>query len=118
MNKDIKFSDIQDDLDKCFIDEEGLRIAQDLDLRIRLNASKEVKRLNPKKNKKITAKISKNTTNEIFWENKNELAIARKEIGFDPIELKIRNCLTCAIRFESEGKHNRVCDDCRKENGF
>lgn len=29
-----------------------------------------------------------------------------------------RNCLSCTLEFESEGKHNRICDCCRKENGF
>lgn len=110
--------DVDADLDKCYLSPDAIQVIQDLDLRIKLNANKEVKKINTKKSKKITNKISKDNTNEIFWENKNELEIARKEIGFDPIDIKIRNCLTCAIRFESEGKHNRVCDTCRKDNGF
>lgn len=30
----------------------------------------------------------------------------------------VKDCLSCQVGFESEGKHNRVCDKCRKENGF
>jgi hypothetical protein len=31
---------------------------------------------------------------------------------------KIENCLRCTHPFMSEGKHNRVCPNCRKINGF
>lgn len=29
-----------------------------------------------------------------------------------------KNCLSCRVSFKSEGKHNRLCLQCRKDNGF
>lgn len=29
----------------------------------------------------------------------------------------VRPCITCAKRFTSEGKHNRMCGDCRTSDG-
>lgn len=31
---------------------------------------------------------------------------------------KTRACLTCRQSFESEGPHNRMCDDCRNQGGL
>ena len=111
----MKLKDLQEDLDKCYIDPDAIEVAWGL---LAKDKSTEVKRLNYKKNKAITKIVEKVKPNENFWKNKNELEVARREIGFDSIELKVRNCLSCGTKFESEGTHNRVCDDCRKENGF
>lgn len=31
-----------------------------------------------------------------------------------PVELIKRNCLGCGVKFDSEGKHNRLCWPCSK----
>jgi len=41
---------------------------------------------------------------------------AKQEDYFDdapPRVLKERNCMTCSVKFLSEGAHNRLCDRCR-----
>lgn len=111
----MKIKDLQEDLDKCHIDSDAIEVAWGL---LSKNTSEEIKKLNYKKNKAITKRIVQVRPNEGFWKDKNELDVARKGISLSPIQVSIKNCLTCATRFESEGKHNRVCDDCRKENGF
>jgi len=30
---------------------------------------------------------------------------------------RVRLCLSCGMRFESEGPHNRMCDACRRKSG-
>lgn len=118
MNKrsqDVSYKELQNDLDKCALDADDIEVAWGLLVK---NKSKVIKKLNTKKKKNITNKLSKNTTNEIFWQNKNEIKIARKVAGFNVINIRVKTCLSCYNNFESEGKHNRVCDDCRKENGF
>lgn len=33
-------------------------------------------------------------------------------------KINVRNCLRCFEQFQSQGKHNRLCEDCRKQNGY
>jgi len=37
----------------------------------------------------------------------------RKELGLQPLSVKVRPCIRCERRFESEGHHNRMCNKCR-----
>lgn len=54
----------------------------------------------------------------LFWNGKNEFDVARAEIGFKPIKITTKVCLSCQAQFESEGSHNRMCINCRKSNGY
>lgn len=119
----ISIKEVRSDLSKCYIDPDDISIAQQFYTTTKVLEQNKLKRLNSKKKKHLNTKLSKDkwctkSTNEVFWENKNEIQTARKGVGFNQIKINVRNCLSCGIKFESEGTHNRVCDDCRKENGF
>lgn len=58
------------------------------------------------------------TNKYIFWRGKNEIKVARDSAGFEPINITIRDCLSCQVKFESEGSHNRMCPGCRKGNSY
>ena len=48
-------------------------------------------------------------------ENKlDEINELRELCKLPPIQPKVRKCLKCNMRFESQGNHNRLCDSCRK----
>lgn len=65
-------------------------------------------------------KLSKvvKTNKYIFWRGKNEINVARESAGFKPASISIKQCLSCQVKFESEGKHNRMCQACRKGNSY
>jgi len=111
----MKNFDFQSDIDKCFIDPDDIQVVQEWDTRLKVNSDIRIRKLNAKKKKSITKKLENQNTNELFWVDKNELETARRIIGFTDIILTVRNCLSCCVKFESEGKHNRMCDGCRIE---
>jgi len=50
-------------------------------------------------------------------DNMTELQVLnkfRKSIGLNPIKISKKKCLNCDVKFESEGKHNRMCNICAK----
>lgn len=49
---------------------------------------------------------------------KNSIQVIRKELGMGESKINIRNCLSCAEKFESEGKHNRLCLECAGFRGL
>lgn len=117
MNK--KFND----LDRCFLNPEDELYLNELATRFNIQHKDTLKTLNSKKKKNLNAKLTKKgqnprETNELFWLDKNEIQTAREELALDSIAIVTRNCLSCYESFESEGKHNRLCDDCRKGVGL
>jgi len=107
------------DDDTPLIDEDDEMLLEELYTQFRINQKNEVQKLNKKKQKNLTTKLTKrgrNTqeTNELFWLNKNELEIVREYSKLKPIKITPRACLKCFQIFESEGSHNRLCDSCRK----
>ena len=40
----------------------------------------------------------------------------RKELGMESMKIKLKKCIKCSKKFESEGNHNRMCDVCRKNH--
>lgn len=118
---ELNIKDVEEDLNKCVINPDAFKLADDITMKIKINSNKEVIKIKNKKQKQLTKTISKdkwctNSTNELFWENKNEIEIARKEVGLNSLVLKVKECLSCGNKFESEGSHNRRCDDCREKN--
>ena len=103
------------------LDNEDELMLEELFTKFRITQKNEMQKLNKKKQKNLTAKLTKrgrNTreTNELFWLNKNELEIVRNYINLKPVKIAPRTCLKCFQLFESEGGHNRLCNSCRKEN--
>lgn len=55
-----------------------------------------------------------------FQSNPNKVYITkdvvklRKDLGMQPLVIKILNCMKCDDKFESEGHHNRLCIKCRR----
>ena len=40
----------------------------------------------------------------------------RVKAKLEPIKIAVKQCLTCHKDFKSEGKHNRICNNCRSKN--
>jgi hypothetical protein len=58
---------------------------------------------------------------ELSIERRKELkeaAPTRQVVGYKPIKINIRKCLKCECKFQSEGIHNRLCQDCRNYGGI
>lgn len=43
----------------------------------------------------------------------NAVQAVRKLVGMNPVNIKVRACLSCNEKFESEGIQNRICLDCQ-----
>lgn len=71
----------------------------------------------PKSKQNKINKVIK-TNRRKFWLGKNEINVAREEVGYKPIKIQIKKCLSCRGNFQSEGSHNRMCQICRKESGY
>lgn len=97
----MKSKDLQEDLDKCYVSPDAVEVAWGL---LTTNKASKIKKLNSKK--------------KVSQVKSNEFNNVRKRLNLPVVEVKVRNCLTCRIDFESEGKQNRICNDCRKENNF
>lgn len=111
------------DIDNYIIDRDDESYLQELDTKYRIRERNIQKEFNPARKKKLTRKansLGNNPTqaNTLFWLDKNEIEVARKAANLKPVKTLIKHCLSCGAKFASEGAHNRVCDDCRKENGF
>jgi len=104
------------------IDNEDELLLEELHTQCRINQKNEIQKLNKKKQKNLTIKLTKKgrnprETSELFWLNKNELEIVREYVKLKPIKITLKSCLKCFQIFESEGNHNRLCDNCCKERG-
>lgn len=71
----------------------------------------------PKSKQNKLNKIVK-TNRYKFWLGKNEIDVARAEVGYKPIKIQVKKCLSCRGSFQSEGSHNRMCQLCRKDHGY
>jgi hypothetical protein len=48
----------------------------------------------------------------------NPIKVVRRVLKMDEIKLTVRNCLGCSEKFESEGIHNRLCNECASYRGM
>lgn len=68
--------------------------------------------------KKTGKKTKVKAREKYIVHEENSIQVVRREVDMPPVSIKIRNCLGCSEKFESEGIHNRLCNDCVAYRGM